>query len=40
MRFKIVSSLVATAALLPVLVHADGLSYSYLEGAYINSDCR
>jgi hypothetical protein len=38
MRFKIVSSLAATAALLPVIVHADGLSYSYLEGAYVNSD--
>lgn len=38
MRFKIVSSVVAAAALLPVLVHADGLSYSYLEGAYVSSD--
>ena len=38
MRLKIISSLVASAALLPVLAHADGLSYSYLEGAYINSD--
>jgi hypothetical protein len=38
MRFKILSSLVATAALVPALSQADGFSYSYLEGAYVNSD--
>lgn len=38
MRFKIVSSLVATAALLPAFAQAEGFSYSYLEGAYVNSD--
>lgn len=38
MRFKIVSSLIATAALVPAFAHADGFSYSYLEGAYVNTD--
>ena len=38
MRFKSVTSLVAAAALLPVIAQADGFSYSYLEGAYINTD--
>jgi len=38
MRFKILPALVATAAVLPVVAQADGLSYSYLEGAYINTD--
>ena len=38
MRFKIVSSLIVTAALVPAFAHADGFSYSYLEGAYVNTD--
>jgi hypothetical protein len=38
MRFKIISTLVAASALLPVMAQADGLSYSYLEGAYIDTD--
>jgi long-subunit fatty acid transport protein len=38
MRFKIVSSLVAATALLPFLAQAEGISYSYLDAAYINTD--
>lgn len=38
MRFKILSAVAATSALLPFLAQADGLSYSYLDLAYINTD--
>jgi len=38
MRVKIVSALAATAALLPFVTQAEGLSYSYIDLAYINTD--
>jgi hypothetical protein len=38
MRFKSLSALAAASALLPFLAQAEGLSYSYVEGAYINTD--
>lgn len=38
MRFKFVSTLLVTATLAPALSQAEGFSYSYLEGAYINTD--
>lgn len=38
MRFKFASALAASAAFLPFLAQAEGLSYSYLDAAYINTD--
>lgn len=38
MRFKSLSALAVTAALLPFVAQADGPSYTYLEGAYVNTD--
>lgn len=38
MRFKTLFALAASTALLPCLAQAEGLSYSYLEGAYVNTD--
>jgi hypothetical protein len=38
MRFNILSALAATSALLPFLAQAEGLSYSYVDLAYINTD--
>lgn len=38
MRFKSISAFATTAALLPFLAQAEGLSYSYLDAAYINTD--
>lgn len=38
MRFQSISAIATTAALLPFLAQAEGLSYSYLEAAYINTD--
>jgi len=37
-RFKFASALVASAACLPFLAQAEGLSWSYLEGGYVNTD--
>jgi len=38
MRFKIASTLVASAALLPFMASAEGLSYTYVEAGYANTD--
>lgn len=38
MRFKSLSALAASTALMPFLAQAEGLSYSYLDLAYINTD--
>lgn len=38
MRYKLVSALAVTAALLPWTSQAEGLSYSYLDAAYVNTD--
>jgi hypothetical protein len=38
MRFKFVSALAASAAFVPFLAQAEGLSYSYLDVAYVNTD--
>lgn len=38
MKLKIASALIASAALLPVAASAEGLSYSYLELAYVEAD--
>lgn len=38
MRFKLLSALATTTALLPFLAQAEGLSYSYVDAAYINTD--
>ena len=38
MRFKFVSALAASAAFVPFLAQAEGLSYSYLDAAYLNTD--
>lgn len=38
MRLKLISVLAATAAFAPFLAHAEGLSWSYLEGGYVNTD--
>jgi hypothetical protein len=38
MRFKIASAFAATAAQLPFLAQAEGLSYSYVDLAYITTD--
>lgn len=38
MRLKIVSAVLAAAALVPSVSLAEGLSYSYLDVAYINTD--
>jgi hypothetical protein len=38
MRFKFISALATTTALLPFLAQAEGLSYSYLDAAYVNTD--
>lgn len=38
MRFKLFTALIATAALAPAYAHADGFSYSYVEGGYVNTD--
>jgi len=38
MRFKIASALVASAALVPFMAQAEGLSYTYLEAGYANTD--
>lgn len=38
MRFKFASALVASAAFAPFLAQAEGLSWSYLEGGYVNTD--
>jgi hypothetical protein len=38
MRFKIASVLAASAAFVPFLAQADGLSYSYVDVAYVNTD--
>ena len=38
MRFKFVSALAASAALAPFLAQAEGISYSYLDAAYVNTD--
>jgi opacity protein-like surface antigen len=38
MRFKIISAVIASAAFVPFLAQAEGLSYSYLEAGYLNTD--
>ncbi|HSE13462.1 MAG TPA: outer membrane beta-barrel protein [Rudaea sp.] len=38
MRFNLVPALLVAATLAPALSQAEGFSYSYLEGAYINTD--
>ena len=38
MRFKLIPALAATAAFVPFLAHADGISWSYLEAGYVNTD--
>jgi hypothetical protein len=38
MRCKLISALAATAALAPFLAHAESVSWSYLEGGYVNTD--
>jgi hypothetical protein len=38
MRFKFASALAASAAFVPFLAQAEGLSYSYLDAAYVNTD--
>jgi len=38
MRFKFVSALAASAAFVPFLAQAEGLSWSYVDAAYINTD--
>jgi hypothetical protein len=38
MRFKFASALAASAAFVPFLAQAEGLSYSYLDAAYLNTD--
>jgi hypothetical protein len=38
MRFKILSALAAAAAFAPFMAQADGLSYSYVDLAYVNTD--
>lgn len=38
MRFRLVSALAAAAAFVPFLAQAEGLSWSYLEGGYVNTD--
>lgn len=38
MRFKIVTALAASAAFVPFMAQADGLSYSYVEAGYVNTD--
>jgi hypothetical protein len=38
MRFKFVSALAASAACVPFLAQAEGLSYSYVDAAYVNTD--
>ena len=38
MRFKLFTALIATAALAPAYAHAEGFSYSYVEGGYVNTD--
>lgn len=38
MRFKFVTALAASAACVPFLAQAEGISYSYLDAAYVNTD--
>lgn len=38
MRFKLVSTLAAFTLLVPFLAQAEGLNYTYVEGAYVNTD--
>ena len=38
MRFTFVSALAASAAFVPFLAQAEGLSWSYVDAAYINTD--
>ena len=38
MRFKILSVLTASAALVPFMAQAEGLSYTYVEAGYLNTD--
>lgn len=38
MRFKLVPALAVAATFVPFLAQAEGLSWSYLEGAYVNTD--
>lgn len=38
MRFKIISAVIAAAAFVPFMAQAEGLSYSYLEAGYLNTD--
>ena len=38
MRFKFASALAASAALVPFFAQAEGLSYSYVDAAYVNTD--
>ena len=38
MRYKILSVLAASAALAPFMAQAEGLSYTYLEAGYLNTD--
>ncbi len=38
MRFKFASALAASAAFVPFLAQAEGLSYSYVDAAYLNTD--
>jgi hypothetical protein len=38
MRFKFVPALAAAAAFVPFLAHAEDISWSYLEGGYVNTD--
>ena len=38
MRFHLVSAVAALGAMLPLMTHADELSYSYLDPAYITTD--
>jgi hypothetical protein len=38
MRFKLIPALAATAAFLPFVTQAEGLSYSYADLAYVSTD--
>ena len=38
MRFKFVPALAAAVAFVPFLAHAEDISWSYLEGGYVNTD--
>jgi hypothetical protein len=38
MKFRIISALVASAAILPFAAQAEGLSYTYVEAGYLNTD--